>query len=92
MALDVFLDSPVFRAAELAVLLGDPNDPAPVLPKTAQRIVLIVGPEGGFSEAERSSLAGKARSWFLGGRILRAETAVVVGLTAVQMIWGDFRS
>jgi 16S rRNA U1498 N3-methylase RsmE len=27
----------------------------------------------------------------LGGRVLRAETAVLVGLTAAQMTWGDFR-
>ncbi len=60
-------------------------------PTTSPRlIVLLVGPEGGFSESERSRLAGKACPWFLGGRILRAETAVIVGLTAVQMTWGDF--
>jgi 16S rRNA (uracil1498-N3)-methyltransferase len=51
---------------------------------------LFVGPEGGFSDAERSKLEGKARSWVLGGRVLRAETAVLAGLTAVQMTWGDF--
>ncbi|HVT90577.1 MAG TPA: RsmE family RNA methyltransferase [Tepidisphaeraceae bacterium] len=55
-----------------------------------RRIVLLVGPEGGFSNAERSSLADRAHSWMLGGRILRAETAVIVGLIAIQMRWGDF--
>jgi 16S rRNA (uracil1498-N3)-methyltransferase len=53
--------------------------------------VLLVGPEGGFSDAERERLAGCARAWVLGGRVMRAETAVLVGITAVQMIWGDFR-
>jgi hypothetical protein len=33
----------------------------------------------------------RARPWVLGGRVLRAETAVVVGLTAVHTTWGDFR-
>jgi 16S rRNA (uracil1498-N3)-methyltransferase len=55
-----------------------------------KRIILVVGPEGGFSDAERAKLASKARPWVLCGRILRAETAVVVGLTAIQMKWGDF--
>ena len=56
-----------------------------------RRIVLLVGPEGGFSDAERHRLAAHARPWVFGGRVLRAETAVLVGLTAVQMTWGDFR-
>ena len=55
-----------------------------------RRVVLFVGPEGGFSDAERTTLAEKARPWTLGGRTLRAETAVVVGLSAVHMTWGDF--
>jgi 16S rRNA U1498 N3-methylase RsmE len=28
----------------------------------------------------------------LGARVLRAETAVLAGLTAVQLTWGDFRA
>jgi 16S rRNA (uracil1498-N3)-methyltransferase len=49
-----------------------------------------VGPEGGFSDAERKSLKDRAIPWVLGGRILRAETAVLAGLAAVQLAWGDF--
>ena len=88
--LDAFLVSPAFKAADVCVVLDDRSDPAPALANPPQRIVLLVGPEGGFSDTERSRLAGKTCRWVLGGRILRAETAVIVGLTAVQMIWGDF--
>jgi 16S rRNA (uracil1498-N3)-methyltransferase len=96
-ALDSFLASPLFAAADLRLFLDDRTDPAPAPaepppPKPPpSRIVLLVGPEGGFSDTERQRLAGAARPWVLAGRVLRAETAVVVGLTAVHMTWGDFR-
>jgi 16S rRNA (uracil1498-N3)-methyltransferase len=54
--------------------------------------VLLVGPEGGFSDGERQRLATQARPFVLGGRVLRAETAAVVGLTAIHITWGDFQS
>ena len=59
-------------------------------PVTPRRIILFVGPEGGFSDAEREKLRNTAFPWVLGGRVLRAETAVLAGLTAVQLAWGDF--
>jgi 16S rRNA (uracil1498-N3)-methyltransferase len=89
-SLDTFLTSSAFTSADLSIMLDDRSDHAPVPKGPTQRIVLFVGPEGGFSDAERLKLEGKAEPWLLGGRILRAETAVLVGLTAVQMTWGDF--
>jgi len=89
MALDGFLASPIFAAADVRLFLDDRSE-SPLDAKATKKLVLIVGPEGGFSDAEREKLAAKARAWVLGGRILRAETAVVAGLTAVQMLWGDF--
>lgn len=91
VSLDAFLSSTSFTNADVSVVLDDRSDPSPAATEPPERIVLFVGPEGGFSEAERARLSNKARPWFLGGRILRAETAVIVGLTAVQMTWGDFR-
>jgi 16S rRNA (uracil1498-N3)-methyltransferase len=88
--LDSFLISPVFAAADLRLFLDDRSEPAPLAVETPRLIVLLVGPEGGLSDAERAKLTGKARPWILGGRILRAETAVIVGLTAVHLSWGDF--
>ena len=89
--LDAFLASPLFAATDLRLFLDDRSDPAPRPAEPPRRIVLLVGPEGGFSDAERHRLAAHARPWVLGGRVLRAETAVLVALTAVHMTWGDFR-
>jgi 16S rRNA (uracil1498-N3)-methyltransferase len=52
--------------------------------------VLVAGPEGGWSEPERALLADAgARPLALGGRVLRAETAALVGVTLLQSWWGD---
>lgn len=88
--LEAALASPLFVAADVRLFLDDRSDSQPARPPAPRRIVLLVGPEGGFSDAERQQLARHAQPWILGGRVLRAETAVLVGLTAVQMIWGDF--
>lgn len=55
-------------------------------------VTLLTGPEGGFAEYERDS--AKAAGFIpvrLGSRILRTETASLAALSAVQMLWGDFR-
>jgi 16S rRNA (uracil1498-N3)-methyltransferase len=53
-------------------------------------VALAVGPEGGWSDAERKVLERQgARPLRLGGRVLRAETAVLVGLTVLQYALGD---
>jgi 16S rRNA (uracil1498-N3)-methyltransferase len=54
---------------------------------------LLVGPEGGFSEAERRLLLAQdfVVPISLGPRILRADTAAVAGLTLLQSIIGDWR-
>jgi 16S rRNA (uracil1498-N3)-methyltransferase len=69
------------RAAAEAVVLADPDggptESARSIPGTSQAIV--VGPEGGFTPAERADLlAGGALPVSLGRRRLRAETAAVV--------------
>jgi 16S rRNA (uracil1498-N3)-methyltransferase len=89
--LDGFLASPLFASSDLRLFLDDRSDSAPAFSEPPKRIILLVGPEGGFSDAERARLAAHARPWVLGGRVLRAETAVLAGLTAAQTIWGDFR-
>ena len=90
--LDTFVASPLLAATDLRLFLDDRSDPDPTPILPPKRIVLFVGPEGGFSDAERQRLAAHARPFVLGGRVLRAETAVLVGLTAVHMTWGDFRT
>lgn len=53
-------------------------------------ILLLCGPEGGFSSHERdlaetSGFTGVS----LGPRILRTETAVLAGMAVIQSLWGD---
>jgi 16S rRNA (uracil1498-N3)-methyltransferase len=54
-------------------------------------ITLLIGPEGGLSEAE-CALAAKYQfiPLALGPRILRTETAGVAALAAIQAQWGDW--
>lgn len=54
---------------------------------------LLIGPEGGFEEAERRILLARRRvlRLALGPRILRADTAAVAALALVQATLGDWR-
>jgi 16S rRNA (uracil1498-N3)-methyltransferase len=74
---------------------GSPeDDPVPLLtPLAGMPLALLIGPEGGFAEAERAELR---RLPFvtpipLGPRILRADTAAVAALALVQAVAGDWR-
>ncbi|MFV2053832.1 16S rRNA (uracil(1498)-N(3))-methyltransferase [Aliiroseovarius sp. YM-037] len=53
---------------------------------------ILIGPEGGFSEAERKRLSGLSfvTRISLGPRILRADTAAVAALTLWQSTLGDW--
>lgn len=56
-----------------------------------ERVNLLVGPEGGFSDDEVSLASGRGfRPWSLGPRILRTETAPLTALAVLQSRWGDF--
>ena len=60
---------------------------------TAKRIVLLIGPEGGFSLDEAAAVAeAGGHSVTLGPRILRAETAALAVLAVVQYAKGDLGS
>ncbi|MCW5593749.1 MAG: 16S rRNA (uracil(1498)-N(3))-methyltransferase [Burkholderiales bacterium] len=55
-------------------------------------VELLVGPEGGLSERELDIAATIGFSALsLGPRVLRAETAPLAALAAMQALWGDFR-
>jgi 16S rRNA (uracil1498-N3)-methyltransferase len=61
------------------------------LPAPPSRVLLLVGPEGGLSPAERLDARNAAFSALrLGPRVLRTETAAVAALAAMQTLWGDF--
>jgi 16S rRNA (uracil1498-N3)-methyltransferase len=56
-----------------------------------QSVALAVGPEGGFSHDEVMSLVNQGvQSIRLGNRILRAETAPLAAVAALQTLHGDF--
>tara|TARA_A100001035_G_scaffold13110_1_gene9126 strand:+ start:304 stop:1068 length:765 start_codon:yes stop_codon:yes gene_type:complete len=57
-----------------------------------EKVAILVGPEGGFSDSERKLLRTKKNilAVSLGNRILRAETAAVVALTMWHSMVGDW--
>jgi 16S rRNA (uracil1498-N3)-methyltransferase len=64
---------------------------AEVLPHAP--LAVLIGPEGGFAEAERTALLKLPNlvRLALGPRILRADTAAVAALALVQAVIGDWR-
>jgi 16S rRNA (uracil1498-N3)-methyltransferase len=73
-------------------LMLEPNAPAPLAAFAARltAATLLIGPEGGLSERE-AALARRAgfAACRLGPRVLRAETAPLVALAALQLLAGD---
>lgn len=62
------------------------------IPRGARRALVVVGPEGGFSEEEAAAAEKNGfRLATLGPRILRAETAAVVACALAQHLYGDLR-
>lgn len=79
----IFCDEGADMASPLAALDG----------LVGRKLAVLVGPEGGFSDAERTLLREKpyARAISLGPRILRADTAAVAALALVNAVAGDWR-
>lgn len=58
--------------------------------ETAARVLIVVGPEGGFDPVEVDQAKGHGfLTAGLGPRILRAETATLAAVTLVQYCFGD---
>jgi 16S rRNA (uracil1498-N3)-methyltransferase len=69
------------------------NNPLPALQAVEDRsLALLVGPEGGFSDDERTMLRALpfVTAIPLGPRILRADTAAVAALAVIQAAIGDW--
>jgi len=96
MALERFLAA---RDAERLLIFCDEAaevaDPLRTLAQgtATSGIDVLIGPEGGFAEEERTLLMRQARilRLSLGPRILRADTAAVAALALVQATLGDWR-
>jgi 16S rRNA (uracil1498-N3)-methyltransferase len=80
----VFCDEAADATNPLHTLRGDATAP--------NGIDILVGPEGGFAEEERSVLLRQPRilRLSLGPRVLRADTAAVAALALVQAALGDW--
>ncbi|MEK7736526.1 MAG: 16S rRNA (uracil(1498)-N(3))-methyltransferase [Pseudomonadota bacterium] len=61
------------------------------LPRPLAAVSLLIGPEGGFDEAEeKSALSVGFQAVTLGPRVLRTETAGLAAMAAIMALWGDF--
>ena len=82
-------------SGKLKLILSERSDEGGLatiaLPEHAEsRILLVIGPEGGWSGAERDAAhACGFTSVSLGPRMLRAETAAVAALTIIQSRMGE---
>jgi 16S rRNA (uracil1498-N3)-methyltransferase len=62
------------------------------LPPALREVELLVGPEGGLSEAEeRLAMTRGYVGLRLGPRVLRTETAAAAAIAVLQALRGDFR-
>lgn len=86
-------DWPADRALFFADELGG-EAPAEALANYAGPAALLIGPEGGFDNAERAAIRAlpQARPVSLGPRILRAETAAIAATALWMAAAGDWRN
>ncbi len=76
----LFLDESSTASAILDVL--------PASRSTTDRVALLLGPEGGWTEQERcQALEAGWQDCSLGSTILRAETAAIAALAVIQAAW-----
>jgi 16S rRNA (uracil1498-N3)-methyltransferase len=70
---------------------GQPAQTLATLPR-GEETALLIGPEGGFTDAERAMLRALPGTTILslGPRILRADTAAVAALAVFQAVCGDW--
>jgi 16S rRNA (uracil1498-N3)-methyltransferase len=82
-------DDEVKGALKLVLSTGDhPSLATTIAPLPAQDMILLIGPEGGFTPDEME-LAIKAgfQAVSLGKRILRTETAGIAAISTIHAIW-----
>jgi 16S rRNA (uracil1498-N3)-methyltransferase len=81
-----------FAGLRIALLAAGAAPPLPSLALPPASILVLVGPAGGFDPHEVRQLeAAGFESAGLGARTLRAETAAVIAVAALQLLWGDLR-
>jgi 16S rRNA (uracil1498-N3)-methyltransferase len=72
---------------------GERERPLTALPGEAAAVVVVVGPEGGFTDAEVADAGAHGFTPVtLAPRVLRAETAAIVAVALCQHRFGDLSS
>jgi 16S rRNA (uracil1498-N3)-methyltransferase len=86
-----FGNKPASVDAELILAPGAATPLASITaPET--KVCVLIGPEGGFSEAEYKDAAVSGfEAVSLGPRVLRTESAAIATLSVLQSLWGDLR-
>ncbi len=72
---------------------ADVTSPVDAMTGLAGPVAVLIGPEGGFSDAERAMLLAQPFTLpiSLGPRIMRGDTAAIAALALVNAIAGDWR-
>lgn len=88
--LDQYFAAPAAAGEHRFLLAPGADQRLREMPAPEGRITLLIGPEGGFDEAES---LGAHRAGFaplqLGPRVLRTETAGLAAIAAIMALWGD---
>ena len=87
-----FLRQAAAEAAESVRLLLSPSATQRIedVPRPARGATVLIGPEGGLSDAEQEgAVAAGFTAVNLGPRVLRTETAAIASLTLLQREFGD---
>ena len=84
------MDNNPDSAATRILLRPEAESPLGSITKPSGDLTLLVGPEGGFSDAEyeQAGIAGFTAASF-GPRILRTETAAIAAIAVLQSLHGD---
>jgi 16S rRNA (uracil1498-N3)-methyltransferase len=89
LTLASFLERP-WSGLRILFLEAGQRAPLASLPRPAESVLALVGPAGGWELTEADRLRGAGfLATSLGPRILRAETAAIAAVTALQVLWGD---
>mgnify|MGYP006075592159 CR=1 FL=1 len=66
--------------------------PSGLTQQAPKRIALLIGPEGGLSDADIAQASSSGfTAWRIGPRVLRTETAPAVALALLGARWGDLK-
>jgi len=87
------LSATAARAADVRLLCWEGAAPGSAFPQPSRgvsSVLVVVGPEGGFTDDEVAHLQSSGFDVVsLGPRIVRAETAAIAAVSLAQQRWGD---